>query len=94
MQALHAAKKQLNTDFQAAAPDSDQLVADAKALADAKQQLKDARAQLNGALKAALTPEHLQQLQAALTAQFQSRLESKTGRLLFGYALSLKRQSQ
>jgi len=94
MQAFHAAKKQLNTDLQAAAPNGDQLAADAQALANAKQQLKAARAQLNGALKAALSTERLQQLQAALTAQFQNRLDSETGRVLFGYALSLKRQPQ
>jgi Spy/CpxP family protein refolding chaperone len=94
MQTFHAARKQLNTDLQATSPDGSQLAADAQALANAKQQLKTARTQLNDSLKTALTPEHLQQLQASLTAQFQSRLDSKTGRLLFGYALSLKRQSQ
>jgi Spy/CpxP family protein refolding chaperone len=94
MQAFHAAKKQLNTDLQAAAPNGDQLVADAQALAKAKADLKAAHAKLNSALNSALTTEHLQQLQTKITEQFQSRLDSKTGRLLFGYALSLKRQSQ
>ena len=94
MQAFHDAKKQLNTDIQATPPDGNQLVTDAATLSAAKAQLKAARAQMNGALKVAITPEHLQQLQAALTAQFQKRLDSKTGRVLFGYALSLKRQSQ
>jgi hypothetical protein len=92
MQTFHAARKQLNTDLQAAAPDGNQLVADAQALSAAKTQLKSARTSLNVALNGALTPAHLQQLQGALTTQ--SRLDSKTGRLLFGYALSLKRQSQ
>ena len=94
MQAFHAAKKKLNADLQAAAPDGNQLAADAQALSAAKTQLKSARANLNGALKAALTSEHLQQLQATLTEQFQNRMDSKTGRILFGYAFSLKRQSQ
>jgi len=94
MQAFHAAKKQLNTDLQAAAPDGNKLVADAATLAAAKADLKNARTTLNAALKAALTPANLNTLQDGLTKQFQSRLDSKTSRILFGYALSLKRQSQ
>ncbi len=58
----------------------------------AKAQLKDARAQLDSALNAALTPAHLQQLQTALATQAKSDLDRKTDRLLFGYALYLKRQ--
>ena len=92
MQAFHAAKKQLKTDLQATPPVGSQLAADAAALATAKAQLKAARAQLDSALTSALTPAHLQQLQAALTAQFQSRLDKKTDRLLFGYAMHLKKQ--
>jgi multidrug efflux pump subunit AcrA (membrane-fusion protein) len=92
MQAFHAAKKQLKTDLDATPPVGSQLVADATALANAKTQLKAARTQLDSALSAALTPAHLQQLQAQLTAQFQSRLDKKTDRLLFGYAMHLKKQ--
>jgi hypothetical protein len=94
MQTFHAAKKQLKTDLDATQPDGSRLAADATALANAKTQLKTARTNLNAALKGALTTDHWNQLQSALTTQFQSRLDSKTGRLLFGYALSLKRQSQ
>lgn len=92
MQTFHAAKKQLKTDLDATPPDGSQLAADAAALATAKTQFKAAHAQLDSALKAALTPAHLQQLQAQLTGQFQSRLDEKTGRLLIRYALRLKRQ--
>ena len=92
MQAFHAAKKQLKMDIQATPPVGSQLAADAAALATAKAQLKAAHAQLDSALTAALTPAHLQQLQAALTAQFQSRLDKKTDRVLFGYAMRLKKQ--
>jgi len=92
MRASHAANKQLKTDLKATPPVGSQLVADAAALAQAKTNLKAARAQLDSALSAALTPAHLQQLQAELTAQFQSRLYKKTDRVLFGYAMYLKRQ--
>ncbi len=92
MQTFRAAKKQLRTDLDATPPDGSRLVADAAVLSNAKVQLKAARSQLNSALSAALTPEHLQQLQAQLTAQAQSRLDKKTGRLLFGYAMHLKKQ--
>lgn len=92
MQAFHAAKKQLKSDLQATPPVGFQLAADAAALATTKAQLKAVRAPLDSALTAALTPAHLQQLQAALTAQFQSRLDKKTGRLLLEYAVHLKKQ--
>ena len=91
-QQLRAAKEQMKTDTEATSPDSSQVVADGTALATAKAQLKAARAQLNTALLAALTPEHLQQLKAKLTAQFQSRLDSKTGRALANYARYLDTQ--
>ena len=92
MQTFRAAKKQLKTDLQATPPVGSQLAADAAALASAKAQLKAAHAQLDSALTAALTPAHLQDLQTALTAQFQNRLDKKTDRLLFGYAMHLKNQ--
>jgi len=92
MQAFHAAKKQLKMDLEATPPVGSQLTADTTALANAKTNLKAAHAQLDTALSAALTPAHLQQLQAQLTAQFQSRLDKRTDRLLFGYAMYLKRQ--
>jgi hypothetical protein len=92
MQEYRAAKKQLKTDLQATPPAGSLLAADAAALASAKARLNAARAPLDSALTAALTPAHLQQLQAALTAQFQSRLDKKTDRLLFGYAMHLKKQ--
>jgi hypothetical protein len=92
MQAFHAAKKQMNTDLKATAPAGSQLAADAVTIANAKAQLKAARSQLNSALSAALTPAHLQQIQAQLTAQFQSRLDAKTGRLLSEYARHLEKQ--
>ena len=91
-QQLRAAKRQMKTDTVTTSPDGAQVVADGTALAAAKAQLKAARAQLNSALLATLTPEHLQQLQAQLTAQFQSRLDSKTGRVLANYARSLDKQ--
>jgi len=91
-QQLRAAKRQMKTDTGTTSPDGAQVVADGTALAAAKAQLKAARAQLNSALLATLTPEHLQQLQAQLTAQFQSRLDSKTGRVLANYARSLDKQ--
>lgn len=91
-QNLRAAKKQLNTDIKATTPDGSQLAADAAAVAAAKAQLKAARTQLNSALLAALTPAHLQQLQAQLTAQFQRRLDAKTGHLLFKYTRHLEKQ--
>jgi hypothetical protein len=91
-QQLHAAKKQMKTDTGTTPPDGSKLAADATALTAAKVQLKAAHAQLNSALSAALTPEHLQQLKAQLTAQFQSRLDAKTGRVLANYARYLKKQ--
>ncbi len=91
-QNFRAAKKQLKTDLEATPPAGSQLVADAAALVAAKSQLKAARTQLGNALATAITPAHLQQLQSALTAQFQSRLDRKTDRLLFGYAMHLKNQ--
>jgi hypothetical protein len=91
-QNLRAKKKQLNTDIKATTPVGSQLAADAAAVANAKAQLKAARTQLNSALFAALTPAHLQQLQAQLTAEFQSRLDAKTGRLLFEYTRHLEKQ--
>jgi predicted Zn-dependent protease len=92
MQAFHAAKKQMNMDLKATTPDGSRLADDATKLATAKGQLKTARTQLNSALLAALTQPHLQQLQAQLTAQFQSRLDAKTDRLLFEYTRHLKKQ--
>lgn len=91
-QNFRAAKKQLNTDLKATTPAGSQLAADAAAVAGAKAQLKAAHTQLNGALFAALTPAHLQQLQAQLTAEFQKRLDAKTGRLLFEYTRHLEKQ--
>lgn len=91
-QNLRAKKKQLDTDLEKTTPDGSQLAADAAAVANAKAQLKAARSQLNSALSAALTPAHLQQLQAQLTAQFQSRLDAKTGHLLSEYARYLEKQ--
>jgi|GEM_PF-1993265 len=90
-QQLHAATKQLRTDLNAASPDGATLAADASAVSAAKAQLKGARAQLNSAVLAALTPEHVQQLQAELMARFQSRLDARTGRLLTGYARTLEK---
>ncbi len=92
MLAVRKVKKQLHTDLQATPPVGSQLVADAGALAAAKTQLKTDRTVLDSALAGALTPAHFQQLQAALVAQFQSRLDRKTDRLLFGYAMYLKKQ--
>ena len=91
-QNLRAKKKQLDTDLETTTPDGSQLAADAAAVAGAKAQLKAARTQLNGALLAALTPAHLQQLQAQLTAEFQSSLDAKTGRLLSAYTRHLEKQ--
>ena len=91
-QQLRAARRQMKTDIGATSPDGSQLSADATALNTAKTQLKAASAQLNSALFAALTPEHLQQLKAQLTAQFQSRLDAKAGRLLANYARHLEKQ--
>jgi len=92
MQALRAAKKQLDTDLKAITPDGSQLAADATAVASTKTQLKAARTQLNGVLLAALTPANKQLLQTQLTAQFQSRLDARTGRLLSAYARHLEKQ--
>lgn len=92
MQAFHAARKRLHTDLQATPPVGSDLAADATALATAKGQLKDARTLLNRALSGALTPAHQQQVQAQLTAQFQSGLDAKTGRLLFEYTRHLEKQ--
>ncbi len=92
MQNFHAAKKQLNMDLKATTPDGSKLSADAATVAGAKAQLKAARTQLNSALSAALTPAHLQQLQAQLTAEFQKRLDAKTSRLLFEYTRHLEKQ--
>jgi len=92
MQAWHAARKQMYADLQITPPVGAALAADATALATAKAALQTARAQLDGALSSALTPEHLQQLQADLTAQLQDGLDKKTNRLLFGYAMHLKNQ--
>jgi hypothetical protein len=89
---LHAAKKQLKTDLQATPPVGPTLVADAAAVAAAKAQLKGARDQLNGALNAALTPSHLQQLQAQLAAQSQNRLDAKTGHILLQYVRYIEKQ--
>ena len=91
-QNLHAKKKQLDTDIDATTPDGSQLAADAAAVANAKAQLKVAQSQLNSALSAALTPARLQQIQAQLTAQFQSRLDAKTGHVLSEYARYLEKQ--
>jgi len=91
-QQLRAAREQMKTDMEATSADGSQVAADGSALAAAKAQLKAARVQLNSALLAALTPEHLQQLQEQLTAQFQSRLDAKTGRVLAHYARSLEKQ--
>ena len=90
-QQLRAAKEQMKTDTEATSPDGSQVATDSTALASAKAQLKAALAQMNTALLAALTPEHLQQLKAQLTAQFQSRLDAKTGRVLANYARSLEK---
>jgi hypothetical protein len=92
MQAFRAARVQLRSDLNATPPVGSQLAADATALASAKAQLKAARTQLDSALSAALTRAHLKQLQEELLAQFQSRLDQKTGRLLFGYAMHLKHE--
>jgi len=91
-QQLRAARKQLKTDMGTTPPDASQIAADSTALATAKAQLKAAAAQLNNALLSALTPEHLQQLKAQLTAQFQSGLDARTGRLLANYARHLEKQ--
>ncbi len=90
-QQLHAAKKQLTTDLNATSPDGATLAADATAVATAKAQLKGAHTALNSALLATLTPEHVRQLQAQLTAQFQSRLNAKTGHLLMSYARTIEK---
>jgi len=91
-QNFRTAKKTLDMDLETTTPDGSKLATDAAAVANAKAQLKAARVQLNSALEAALTPSHLQQLQQQLTAQFQSRLDAKTGRVLFGYARHLEKQ--
>jgi len=91
-QQLRAAKQQMKTDTGTTSPDGSQVVADSTALAAAKAQLKAARAQLSSALLAALTPDNLQLLKAQLTAQFQSRLDARTGRVLANYARSLDKQ--
>jgi hypothetical protein len=91
-QNLRAAKEQMKTDMETTSPDGSQLAADGTALATFKAQLKAARARLNSALFAALTPDHLQQLQKQLTDQFNSRLDAKTGHLLANYARSLEKQ--
>ena len=92
MQNFRAAEKQLNTDLEATTPDGSLLATDAAAVTSAKAQLKAARTQLNSLLLAALTPAHLQQLQAQLTAEFQKRLDAKTGRLLSEYMRHLEKQ--
>ena len=92
MQAFRAARVQLRSDLNATPPVGSQLAADATALASAKAQLKAARTQLDSALSGAPSPAHLKQLQEELLAQFQSRLDQKTGRLLFGYAMHLKHE--
>jgi hypothetical protein len=89
---FHAAKKQLNTDLKATTPDGSLLATDAAAITRAKAQLKAVRTQLNSALFAALTPQHLQQLRDQLTAEFQKRLDAKTGRLLSEYTRHLAKQ--
>jgi hypothetical protein len=92
MQSFQAARVQLRTDLNAASPVGSQLAADDTALASAKAQLKAARTQLDSALSGAPSPALLNQLQEELFAQFQSRLDQKTGRLLFGYAMHLKHE--
>jgi Heavy-metal resistance len=91
-QQLRAAKEQMKTDTEATSPDGSQVATDGIAPATAKAQLKAARAQLNSALLAALTPDHLRQLKAQLTAQFQSRLDAKTSRVLANYVGYLNKQ--
>jgi Heavy-metal resistance len=91
-QQLRAAREQMKTDTETTSPDGSQVATDGTALASAKAQLKAARAQLNSALLAALTPDHLRQLKAQLTAQFQSRLDENTGRVLANHARSLEKQ--
>lgn len=91
-QGLRAARKQMKTDTGTASPDGSQVADGGTALAAAKAQLEAAIAQLNTALFTALTPEHLQQLKAELTAQFQSRVDAKTGRVLARYARHLEKQ--
>jgi hypothetical protein len=89
---FRAAKKQLNTDLKTTTPDGSLLATDAATVTGAKAQLKAARTQLNSALFAALTPQHLQQLRDQLTAEFQKRLDAKTGRLLSEYTRHLGKQ--
>jgi len=91
-QAFMTAMKKLRNDLQATPPDGPTLAADATALAAAKSQLKDARAQLDSALISVLTQQQLEQLQTALTAQMQSRLNAKTVRVLAHYARYLEKQ--
>jgi Heavy-metal resistance len=91
-QKLRAAREQMKADTETTSPDGSQVATDGTALASAKAQLKAARAQLDSALLAALTPEHLQQLKAQLTAQFQSRLDSKNSHILANYARYLEKQ--
>jgi hypothetical protein len=91
-QQLRAVRKQMKTDTGTASPDGSQVAADGTALAAAKAQLEAALTQMNAALFAALAPEHLQQLKEELTAQFQSRLDAKTGRVLANYARHLDKQ--
>jgi capsule polysaccharide export protein KpsE/RkpR len=92
MQNFRAVKKQLYKDLKATTPDGSQLATDAAAVDSVKAQLKAARTQLNSALFSALTPAHLQQLQSQLTAEFQKRLDAKTGRLLSEYTRHLEKQ--
>jgi hypothetical protein len=84
--------KQLKTDLAATPPVGTTLAADATALAAAKTQLKADRATLDSALSSVLSSTQLNQLQTALTAQFNSRLAQKTDRVLFGYTMYLKKQ--
>ena len=90
--AVKTAWQQLRTAKEQAKTGTGTTSQDGTALAAAKAQLEAARAQLDSALFAALTPEHLQQLQAQLTAKFQSRLDAKTGRVLAEYARQLEKQ--
>ena len=95
MEALHqvrAAKKKLRDDLHATSPDGTTLAADATAVATAKVQLKGMCTQLDTAPTAALSPEHLLQLQSGLTALFQNRLNAKTGHLLTSYTRIIEKQ--
>jgi len=91
-QNLRAKKKQLETDLEATTPDGNLLAADASAVASAKAQLKAAKTQINSALSAAITPEHLQKLRAELSDRLQNRINAKTARLLSEYARHLEKQ--